>query len=105
MITDGSQSYAVYTYRCGDLYWLDSATIGFNAPPSTYSTHPLSGLEQSSSIACVHAESPWNNVIFDLEPNPIVLGTTPEPRNSFGNFIFSVAVATIQVFFFLLLND
>lgn len=86
VVTDGSKSYAVYTYYCGGLYWLNPATIGFNAPPSTYNNHPITGTDLTpDNVACVHRDSPWNNVIFDLEPNPIVLGTTPAPSNTIGN--------------------
>ena len=86
LTTNGSKSYAVFTYHCGDLLWLSDATIGFNAPPDTYESHPLSGTDiNPDTIACVHSpESEWNNVIYDLEPSPIILAVTPEPYFAIG---------------------
>lgn len=85
LTTNGSKSYAVFTYHCGDLQWLRDATIGYNAPPDNYENHPLTGTDiYPDTIACVHTESEWNNVIYDLEPSPIILGMTPEPTTSIG---------------------
>ena len=75
----------MYTYKCGELEWKDSATIGYNAPPEDYYNHPLTGTDiPPDEIACVHLDSVWNNVIIDLEPNPVILPTTPEPSRSIG---------------------
>ena len=85
MITNGTKSYAVYTYKCGDLEWSGDATIGFNAPPDDYYNHPLSEADISTDeVACVHVDSAWNNVIIDLELNPLILPSTPEPSSFVG---------------------
>ena len=46
MATNGDQSYAVFTYKCGELNWLrardSNAVIGFSAGPNLYANHPLS---------------------------------------------------------------
>ena len=85
VITNGSKSYAVYTYRCGNMSWSEEATIGFNAPPSLYEVHPKTDTELNpDTIACVHEDSPWNNVIYDLEPSPIILPVTPAPSSFTG---------------------
>ena len=87
LITDGNQkSYAVFTFQCGLLNWAGDATIGFNAGGDYYENHPLSGLSLSNAIACVHNDSVWNNVIYNLVPNPTELTTdpTPEPATSIG---------------------
>ncbi len=70
MITDGSKTYAVYTYRCNDMQWSDGSVIGFNAGGSYYANHPLSGSIAARDIDCVHHPlSEWNNVVYDLNPN------------------------------------
>ncbi len=87
LITNGTKSYAVYTYQCGELQWSNEATIGFNAGGDIYENHPLSGQTHANSIACVHTNhnTPWNNVIYDLVPDGIASnGTTPAPPNSLG---------------------
>ena len=84
LVTDGSKSYAVYTYMCGELNWSDAATIGFNTPDELRFNHPLSGTEFIDEIACIHLENSLNNIIFDLEPSPVILPMTPPPANSLG---------------------
>lgn len=81
----------MFIYRCGDLSWGDSATIGFNSPPNTAYTHPLSTTIVGESvhiptdeIACIHNGSVWNNLIFVLEDSNHILETTPEPHFSTG---------------------
>ena len=67
-ITDGSQSYVVYTYRCGDLQWPGGATIGYNGGPvgNFYQNHPLSG-DFANSIACINTGvTEWSNVIYNV---------------------------------------
>ena len=85
MITDGAQSFAIFTYRCGYLEWSSPATIGINAPPDGYYNHPLTGTVVSpDEIACVHMLSELNNVIIDTEPNPVILTVTPAPISFIG---------------------
>ena len=81
-ITDGSQSYAVYTYRCGGLQWSGGATIGYNGGPvgEFYANHPLSG-GSVNTIACLNSGvTEWSNVVYNIscyaciptEPPPTV---------------------------------
>ena len=86
LITDGIQSYAVFTFKCGSLGWAGEATIGFNAGGDYFENHPLSGLSLSNVVACVHNDSEWNNVVYNLVPNPDMLtnDSTPEPAVSIG---------------------
>lgn len=79
IITDGTKAYAVFTYKCGALNWAGEATIGYNAGGDYYMNHPLSGLSLSNAIACVHNDSVWNNVIYNLVPRPDLLTTDPTP--------------------------
>ena len=63
LITDGTYSYAVFTYKCGLLEWGEGATIGFNAPGGFYHNHELS----FPGIDCVnHQNSTWSNIVYLL---------------------------------------
>lgn len=87
LITDGNQkSYAVFTFKCGTLNWAGEAVIGFNAGGDYYQNHPLSGLSLSNAVACVHNDSVWNNVIYNLVPHPsmLTMDPTPEPADTIG---------------------
>ena len=43
LATDGTRSYAIYTYECGKLNWVHYfAAIGFSASPDFFDEHPLS---------------------------------------------------------------
>ena len=69
LITNGTKSYAVFTYMCDRIEWSDEATIGFDAGGEFFTNHPLSGQFVSNAIDCVHhPDSVWNNVIYDLVP-------------------------------------
>lgn len=62
--------------------------IGFNAGGDYFDNHPLSGLPQANSIACVHVNvgSDWNNQVYNLVPVPGAFTglLTPEPPSSIG---------------------
>ena len=79
-ITDGSQSYAVYTYRCGHLEWSGGATIGYNGGPvgNFYANHPFSGLN-AKNIACLNAGvTEWSNVVYNVSCD-VCIATQPPP--------------------------
>ena len=79
-ITDGSQSYAVYTYRCGHLQWSGGATIGYNGGPvgNFYANHPRSGSD-ASTIACLNAGiTEWSNVVYNVSCE-VCIATEPPP--------------------------
>ena len=86
LLTDGRQSFAVFTYECGLLGWSTGAVVGFTGEGGFYGNHPLSVkglvLESTSNIDC---QSPyrWNNVIFNLSPLSNLNGKTqPEVQPS-----------------------
>lgn len=89
LITNGTKSYAVFTYKCGELEFSDVAVIGYSAPLGPYKNHPLSDTDiTADTIACVHQDSVWNNVIYDLQPDGnTVLTGTPEPYDYIGTYI------------------
>ena len=66
------------------------AVIGYNAPLGPYKNHPLSNADvEADTIACVHLDSVWNNVIYDLQPNgSIVFSVPPEPSDFIGIHIY-----------------
>lgn len=76
----------MYTYKCGELFWPESAIIGFNAPLMDFSNDFHSG-NSSHLIACTHLNSPWNNIVYDLQPGSVILPITPEPLIFTGQFL------------------
>ena len=85
LLTDGVKSYAVFTYMCGALEWSDAATIGLNTPADIRFNYPLSGTDLIDEIACIHIDSQWKNLIYDLEISSVILPQTPAPANFLGN--------------------
>ena len=76
LITDGTYSYAIFTYKCGLMEWDNGATIGFNAGGNVYANNDPS----SNAVACVNIpSSDWSNILYLLtsaspeEPNPSML--------------------------------
>ena len=55
MVTDGTNSFAIFIYQCGDLQWPGNATIGFGAGSEFVSNHWLSGSQNVTSIACFNS--------------------------------------------------
>ena len=74
LATDGIRFYAIYTYKCGELNWVNDtyfnsyATIGIGfSPPYTVAFHPLSGKPNVTDIACINNDtSVWSNVVYTL---------------------------------------
>ena len=66
VITNGQQSYTLFTYQCGQLGWSGEATIGFTAAGKVYQNHDLSGM-YARNIACVNSQTTiWTNIIYPL---------------------------------------
>ena len=85
VITDGATSYAVFTYRCGDMNWAYGPTIGFNAAGDYYVNHPNTGSTSGEEIACLNSPtSQWYNLVYEISlPNATNLTAelpTVEPR-------------------------
>ena len=69
MITDGTQSHAVFTYLCGAMTWHGNATIGFNTDGSFFVNHPLSGTSSANQVACLnYPTTVWKNLVYPLNP-------------------------------------
>lgn len=83
LISNGTDSYAIFTYRCGDINWSRNSVIGYNGAGVVYENHPYSSGFAARNIDCINAqEGNWTNVLYNLtgaslnitEPDPI------EPR-------------------------
>lgn len=86
VITDGTKSYVVYTYKCGLMEWSGAAVIGYNAVGTYFENHNISG-SRTHDVACLALPEEVNNLVYDLVPNPSGVQcslTTPEPPNTFG---------------------
>ena len=61
-------SYAIFTYKCGSLNWINhGAGIGFSASEEFFANHPLSRSNDVNDIACLNEPySQWSNVIYKL---------------------------------------
>ena len=66
--------------------WSDEATIGYNAGGEYNASHPLSGTLLANAIDCLHINmnETLNNIIYDLVPGEVNVGTTPPPPSSLG---------------------
>ena len=82
-ITDGTRSYGVFTYHCGQLEWSGLPTIGYNDYGNDFFNHDLSGSPFSQDVACSNWPfTPWSNVVVDLTAGilPTEQPTTPPGR-------------------------
>ena len=69
IITNGLQSYTVFTYQCGELNWvgLNSASIGFCASSTSFANHLYSQQQNVNDIACLNqSHPPWTNVVYQI---------------------------------------
>ena len=88
-ITDGTQSYAVYTYRCGDLQWPGGATIGYNGGPvgNFFENHLLSG-DNANSIACINlGVTEFTNVVYNISIDVYISTDLPTVQPSESELI------------------
>ena len=55
LITDGTDSYAVFIYKCGGMEW-DGGVIGWQAGPTLYyNSYPMSGNYDNNAIGCLYS--------------------------------------------------
>ena len=72
VITNGYQSFSVFTYRCGNLQWSGGAVIGFKVSDKMHEIHELTG-NNASVIACQNfPRSVWNNIVYQLSESSFV---------------------------------
>ena len=77
VITDGADTYTVFTYNCDMMQWSGNwqhAVVGYNARGDTFSNHPASGFEiVKTAVACPNNllyKVPWNNIVYKISPPP-----------------------------------
>ena len=72
LVTDGTDSYAVFTYRCGDLQWpnyMDASGfefIGFLGSNFPQLHRLLNSRNVSQEVACANYPNVWNNLVYHL---------------------------------------
>jgi hypothetical protein len=64
LITNGTDSYAVFIYECGGMEW-DGGEIGWRDGSSQQVTHPLNGSSNSSDIGCLYSET-YSAIVYRL---------------------------------------
>ena len=73
MITDGKESYAIFTYMCGLIQWSGLwryPTIGYNAGGVLFANHPLTAHEEANQIDCPNNSSRYVNIIYKISADP-----------------------------------
>ena len=67
-MTDFYKSYAVFTYRCGDMSFSLPGTIGYvNYEYDIDVTHGATHRPSSHDIACFNMpESEWVNIVYEI---------------------------------------
>ena len=91
MITDGNNSFAVFTYRCDDLQWSRGAIIGYNAAGDFFENHDFSG-NFAESIDCINLpNSNYSNVVYQLSIEDITI-TEPPPTIEPGKKLLTCTV-------------
>ena len=72
IITNGNQSYALFTYKCGTLSSTGirtNGTIGFNSDGNYFRNFPLSGTSRVNEVACLNLPNTlWSNLLYSLTP-------------------------------------
>ncbi len=79
-VSNGTESYALFTYKCGEMEWSDQAVIGYNggSPTDYFFNHPLSGTDDAQTIACQEfPDSVWTNLWHKISNENVV--TSPPP--------------------------
>ena len=77
-MTDGTNSFAIFIYRCGDIQWdfegpgfgsgiAGGATIGFGAGSELFSNHRLTLIQDTTSIDCLNTpDNQFFTVLYDI---------------------------------------
>ena len=64
MATDGTSSYAIFSYRCGELDWHNRDTvIGFSAGSDFYANHNYSLSGAVTDIDCLSGAD-WTSIVY-----------------------------------------
>jgi len=88
VITDGSESYAVFTYKCDLMKWSglwNYPTIGYNAAGALFANHPLTAQQDANQIDCI-GDDQYTNIIYKLNADP---GAIEQLRSQCLSWYFS----------------
>ena len=71
--SQGSTSYAIFTYKCNLVQWTrNSAAIGYSAGNDSFADHPFSRSSRVTDIDCLnYPSSVWSNVVYNLNEGNI----------------------------------
>ena len=70
LVTDSINSYAVFTYYCGDLSYSPSVSVGFGTEDGLYGVHEATFRGSADMMACLNEpSSPWMNIVYELTNN------------------------------------
>ena len=64
LITDGTDTYAVFIYECGAMEW-GGGVIGWQADPSLYVSQSSSGDSDNNEIGCQYSSS-YSAIVYKL---------------------------------------
>ena len=64
LITNGTDSYAVFLYNCNDMDWNGRAKIGWQANPVFYDSHRMSGTTNVGDVACINTPVTFSSTVF-----------------------------------------
>ena len=66
--SQGSTSYAIFTYKCDLLQWTSkNAAIGYSAGHNKFANHPLPRTSRVTDVDCFnYPSSVWSNVVYNL---------------------------------------
>ena len=73
MITDGKDSYAIFTYMCDLIQWSGLwryPTIGYNAGGILFANHPLTAHEEANQIDCANNGAQYTNIVYKISIDP-----------------------------------
>ena len=76
MITDGKDSYTIFTYMCDLIQWSGLwryPTIGFNAGGILFANHPLTSHEEADQIDCPNNTTQFVNIVYKISADPDII--------------------------------
>ena len=103
VVTNGVLSYAVFTYQCGELNWVqfNSASIGFSASSTSFANHPFSQQPNVNDIACLSQRCPpWTNVVYQIskkQNGTMHVWAVFVHSNNYGTIILQMTSAMIVI--------
>ena len=78
----------MFTFKCGDLNWARSPTIGYNAASDYYENFELTGSTGADVMDCFNVpENDFFNLVYNISVENIVTTeppTTDEPGGLYG---------------------